>query len=168
MELFTILRTASLLHDSARELTTLLDRHLAPYEVTTQQAALLVNLAAGETAPTRLATVLGTDTAGLTRLLDRLETKQLVRRRRSDTDRRAVIVELTEAGRRLAPQLVPTFGKAADQMFTGIAEPDIQQVGDVLARAIANLHPTDSQPASAARFTGPATNGHADLPDQPS
>ncbi|WP_433521172.1 MarR family winged helix-turn-helix transcriptional regulator [Nocardia pseudovaccinii] len=166
MELLTVLRTASLLHDSARELTTLLDRHLAQYDVTTQQAALLVNLAAGETSPNRLATALGTDTAGMTRLLDRLEIKQLVHRRRSDTDRRAIVVEFTEAGRRLTPQLVPTFGYAADEMFTGIAESDIQHVGDVLTRAIANLRPINSGPASATRFTGPATDSDAALPDE--
>lgn len=162
MEPFTVLRTASLLHDAARELTTAVDRHLAPHNVTTQQAALLVNLAAGETGISRLASVLGTDTAGLTRLVDRLETKQLVRRHRSATDRRAIVLELTESGRRLAPELVPTFREAADQMFAGIAATDIRQVGDTLEQAIANLRPTDAQSPSSARFTGPVEPIRAD------
>jgi len=167
MELFTVLRTASLLHDAARELTTLVDRHLAPFDVTTQQAALLANIAAGETGLNRLATVLGTDTAGVTRLLDRLETKQLVRRHRSAADRRAVVLELTEAGQRLTPELVPTFGKAANQMFAGIAAHKVRQLGDTLEQAIANLRPTDSLPASVARFTGPITAADKELPDGP-
>lgn len=71
----------SLLHRAAKELTTALERSLAPYDVTAQQAALLLRLRT-ETGPSRLAAALGTDTAGMTRLLDRLEDKGLIRRGR--------------------------------------------------------------------------------------
>ncbi|WP_328392405.1 MarR family winged helix-turn-helix transcriptional regulator [Nocardia sp. NBC_00416] len=141
MEHATVLRTASLLHDSARRLSKLLDRQLAPHDVTAQQAALLVNLANGETRPKQLATALGTDTAGTTRLVDRLETKGLLRRHRATADRRAVVLELTDAGHRLTPALVPAFAKAAASFFDEIADTDIRKTGDLLERALAHTTP---------------------------
>ncbi|GGL41632.1 MarR family winged helix-turn-helix transcriptional regulator [Nocardia jinanensis] len=141
MENATALRTASLLHDCARKLTRSLDRQLAPLEVTAQQAALLINLANGATSPKRLAVALGTDTAGTTRLIDRLEAKNLLRRHRGTTDRRAVVLELTDTGRRLTPSLVPAFGATAADLFGTLADADIRQMGDLLARALTNAEP---------------------------
>lgn len=43
--------------------------------------------------PRRLAELIGTDTAGMTRLLDRLADKDLVRRTRHPDDRRSLLVE---------------------------------------------------------------------------
>ncbi|WP_227981285.1 MarR family winged helix-turn-helix transcriptional regulator [Nocardia spumae] len=126
-------------------MSTLLDQRLAPYGVTAQQAAVLVSVAAGRTAPRVLATALRTDTAGLTRLLDRLEAKELVTRRRSTTDRRSVVVELTDAGRTLTPDLLPRFTEAAHHMFAGVPERAVRLVGDVLARAVANLRGEDGR-----------------------
>ncbi|WP_327147460.1 MarR family winged helix-turn-helix transcriptional regulator [Nocardia sp. NBC_01329] len=141
MENASALRTASLLHDTARILTRLLDRQLASHEVTAQQAALLINVANGETSPKRLATMLSTDTAGTTRLIDRLETKGMLRRHRDTTDRRAVILELTDSGQRSIPALVPAFGRSAADLFDGLADADIRHLGDLLERALANAEP---------------------------
>ena len=150
MENAHTLRTASLLHESARTLTRLLDRELASQKVTAQQAALLMNLANGETSPKQLATKLGIDTAGTTRLIDRLETKGMLRRHRGSEDRRAVILELTDAGRRAIPALVPAFGRGAANLFTGLADADIRRLGDLLERALANAgQPRENQGADA-------------------
>ncbi|NUP29987.1 MAG: winged helix-turn-helix transcriptional regulator [Nocardia sp.] len=149
MENATALRTASLLHDCARTLTRLLDRQLAAHQVTAQQAALLINLANGETGPKRLAAALGTDTAGTTRLIDRLEAKGLLRRRRDTGDRRAVILELTDSGQRSTPALVPAFGRVAATLFDGLPDADIRRIGDLLERALANAEsPRDGQDRS--------------------
>src|SRR5947209_8034247 len=56
-------------------------------------------LAAGQ-----LAEATGLSSAATTALLDRLETRGLVRRVRSTTDRRKVLVEMTELARRAAGQ----------------------------------------------------------------
>jgi DNA-binding MarR family transcriptional regulator len=71
-----VLGGGALLHRTAKELNTALERSLAPMDVTAQQAALLLRLRS-EASPNRLAAALGTDTAGMTRLLDRLEDKGL-------------------------------------------------------------------------------------------
>jgi len=41
------LTATGLIHQVARELTTALERRLAPHDITTQQAALLINAARG-------------------------------------------------------------------------------------------------------------------------
>jgi DNA-binding MarR family transcriptional regulator len=145
MENATAMRTASLLHDAARELSRLLDRELAVHGVTAQQAALLINLAGGESSPKRLAAALGIDTGGATRLVDRLETKGLLRRRRRGVeDRRAVVLELTESGQGLTPVLAPAFAAVAASFFLGSAETEIRGAGDLLERALARGAAGDS------------------------
>ncbi|WP_459546017.1 MarR family winged helix-turn-helix transcriptional regulator [Nocardia sp. X0981] len=139
MEHGTVMRTASLLHDSARHLSKLVDRQLAAHGVTAQQAALLIELAGGTTSPKQLAATLGTDTAGTTRLIDRLEAKSLLRRHRATEDRRTVILELTESGRKLVPALVPAFAAAATVFFDGLTDADIRRTGDMLERALTNI-----------------------------
>jgi DNA-binding MarR family transcriptional regulator len=52
--------------------------------------------------PTELSTHLGHDMGALTRLVDELEREGLVRRERSQVDRRAVEIAITPEGRRLA------------------------------------------------------------------
>jgi hypothetical protein len=70
-----VLGGGSLIHRVSRELRTALEAQLAPFGVTAQQAGLLLRSARQEISPNQLAPLLGTDTAGMTRLLDRLEDK---------------------------------------------------------------------------------------------
>jgi DNA-binding MarR family transcriptional regulator len=55
-------------------------------------------LTEGPTSATRLAEATGLSAAATTSMIDRLERKGFVRRRRHETDRRQVIVEMTEDG----------------------------------------------------------------------
>lgn len=135
-----VLGGGSLLHRTAKELTTELERSLAPYDVTAQQAALLLRLRT-ETGPSRLAAALGTDTAGMTRLLDRLEDKDLVRRVRDSSDRRSVRVELTDTGAALAPRLAPAFGMVTSRLFDGFSSDDLRALALMLRRMLDNLAP---------------------------
>src|SRR5690242_12559632 len=93
----------SALSQVAKDLGTALDRAFADLDLTAQQAALLMHAGRSVSTPSALMTRLGTDTAGMTKLLDRLEAKGLLLRRRSAEDRRSVLIELTDAGKRLAP-----------------------------------------------------------------
>lgn len=68
----------------------------------------------------QLADLLGTDTAGMTRLADRLVEKDYLERRRGATDRRAITVELTPAGRRILPKIKPIFDDVADTVTADI------------------------------------------------
>jgi len=134
-----VLGGSSLLHQVARTITTELDRRFASLDVTTQQAALLLNVCSGEASPSQLMHAVGTDTAGMTKLLDRLEAKGLVRRRPNPGDRRSVLVEPTERGLALAPQLTPVFGEVARQAFDGFTDEEAAHLSFLLRRIAANL-----------------------------
>ncbi|KAA9377419.1 MarR family transcriptional regulator [Microbispora cellulosiformans] len=134
-----VLGGGSLLNQVGRELRTVVDGMLAPYDLTAQQAALLLSAARQETSPNRLAPELGTDTAGMTRLLDRLEAKGLVRRRRHPDDRRSVVVEVTGQGRALVPRLAPVFGRASARLLAGLSEEEVRLLTALLERMLRNL-----------------------------
>ena len=123
-----------------RDLRTVIDRDLAEQGITTQQAALmLVARLHGGHAVRRMADPLGTDTAGLTRLVDRLEAKGLVTRQSSPNDRRAVLLELTPAGDALVPDLIAAFKRAHERLLEGIDESEIEQLRATMRRLRENI-----------------------------
>lgn len=75
-------------------------------DVTLAQYRVLVELAArGPQRLAELASVLGVDPSAATRMSDRLARKQLVHRRRTSEDRRAVRISLARAGRELVQEV---------------------------------------------------------------
>lgn len=131
---------AFLVFQLSRHVATALDRQLAPFNVTSQQAGLLIrSCKAWDASPARLASALGTDAAGVTRLLDRLEAKELIARRTSPTDRRAIVVEPTEAGRALVPQLLPAFRGVAEQLLDGLTVEEVELLETLLRRLLQNV-----------------------------
>ncbi|MEV0632863.1 MarR family winged helix-turn-helix transcriptional regulator [Nonomuraea wenchangensis] len=134
-----VLGGGSLLAQVGRELTTETERRLAPLGLTAQQAALLLHAARGAGTPSRLKDLVGTDTAGMTRLLDRLQAKGLLRRARHPRDRRSVVVELTEQGQALVPRLPPVFGQVSRQVFDGFGPEELEVMTDLLRRMLRNL-----------------------------
>jgi DNA-binding MarR family transcriptional regulator len=138
-EIIQVLGGGSLLHQVVRDVTTKLDRRFASFGVTTQQAALLLSAVGGGSSPGQLMNVVGTDTAGMTKLLDRLEIKGLVRRCPNPDDRRSVLVELTDQGLMLVPQLRPVFGEVTSQLFEGFSGEEIAGFTSSLRRMRENL-----------------------------
>ena len=124
----------------ARDLRTAVDRELAEQGITMQQATLiLLTYRLGGHGVGRLAGPLGTDTAGLTRLVDRLVAKGLVVRESSAEDRRAVVIRLTAAGEELAPRLAGAFRHAQDQLLAGMDEAEVASLHALLVRLRGNL-----------------------------
>lgn len=126
----------------SRGLRTSLDQAFSAVDLTSQQAGVLIHVFGGESSPKALAGLLGTDTAGITRMLDRLETKRLLRRRPDQQDRRAVRVELTDAGRSLVPSLPPIFDKVANQVLAGLDDSQVQQALGTMLANLDNEAPT--------------------------
>src|SRR5215831_13769343 len=75
-------------------------RHLVEMELTLSQAQALRLLREAPLATSKLAASIGISAPAVSQLTDRLAKKQLIERRAIDTDRRSVIVALTEKGRR--------------------------------------------------------------------
>jgi DNA-binding MarR family transcriptional regulator len=82
------------------------DVALAGTRVTSSQVGALLLLSRGVACTSvGLAKLLGVDPGFVTRLVDRLERQDLVRRDRNSPDRRVVNLTLTEAGRNLAARI---------------------------------------------------------------
>ena len=122
----------------AREVRGALDRQLSTHGVTAQQATLARLLRAWERrqrpSPFQIAARLGTDGAGTTRLLDRLEKKGVVVRLAGTGDRRLVVVELTETGKAIAARATPSFQLVNKRLLAGFSEAEVKQLRSMLLR----------------------------------
>ena len=87
-------------------LTVEMDAALKDLDISSQQMGILMSLALGEAAtPFELSKALGIDTGLMTRMLDKLEAKELLQRSRSLDDRRVVNLTLTKKGEEVAAQV---------------------------------------------------------------
>lgn len=77
-------------------------------------------------------------TPGITRLLDRLEAKQLVRRRRCPEDRRQVLCWITDPGLKLLAELDQPLSEAGLQLVAPLKASEIRSLIDLLGRIRAN------------------------------
>ena len=74
-------------------------------------------------------------TPGITRLIDRLETKKLVLRKRCPTDRRQVFCLITKDGLALLERLDVPVREAEEQALAALSERQLQQLLSLLERA---------------------------------
>jgi MarR family transcriptional regulator for hemolysin len=101
---------------------------------------VLSNLMNGERATQQeLARSLDIEGPTLTRHLDGLERAGLVERRRDPNDRRAVQVELTDAGRELHTRLRKNVVEFDERLRSGLAEDDLDRVRTLLTRLEQNV-----------------------------
>jgi MarR family multiple antibiotic resistance transcriptional regulator len=115
----------------------LLDTLLVPYGVTASQFKVLIIIAqfAADT-PAELCRHLSLDSGSMTRMLDRLEQKELITRTRSDTDRRQVHLALTGEGQALSNRL-PQIGAEAMNGLLGALEPaELQCLEQILTKVL--------------------------------
>ncbi len=81
---------------------------------------------------------LDADAGALTRLLDRLEAKGLVRRERSTEDRRVVMVSLSETGQALTAKLPSVLSDVFNAHLDGFSHAEWQLLLSLLQRMIDN------------------------------
>ena len=123
-----IVRTADLLRRR-------FSRFVEPHGISGQQYNVLRILrgAAPETLPTlTIAERMIEQTPGITRLLDRLERKGLVRRERCVRDRRQVLCEITPKGLALLETLDAPISRADDEALAGISGADLKTLIRIL------------------------------------
>jgi len=115
------------------------DQHMQPLELTAMQwePILLLFLERADTVAA-LARESNMNCGAMTRMLDRLEEKQLVRRRRSDDDRRVVHLELTDKGRRVGDEIQPLINVALKRHLRGFSDKEISTLTDFLRRMLEN------------------------------
>jgi DNA-binding MarR family transcriptional regulator len=70
--------------------------------------------------------------SNLTGIVDRLEEKKLVARKRDDKDRRVVHVILTEKGAKLYKSTIPLFEKSVGEVFVRLTTAEQKQLSSIL------------------------------------
>jgi DNA-binding MarR family transcriptional regulator len=104
------------------------------YGLTSPQLAVLREVLAGQNiSPGTLATALHLSQPTVTGILSRLEARGLVRRQRSSTDRRHVLVAATDEGRQLAAQAPPLL---RDRFRRELSQLHAERQSEILATLV--------------------------------
>jgi MarR family transcriptional regulator, transcriptional regulator for hemolysin len=104
-----------------------------------------------------LAEKIGIREATLTHHLNALDARGLITRTRNATNRRIHVVELTEAGEAAFTRLQRAAVAFDARLRTGLSEPDLDHLGDLLDRLAGNAGAAD---ADAPPWAGLAEPGH--------
>jgi DNA-binding MarR family transcriptional regulator len=127
--LLSVLRTAALLEHQLNEV-------LRPYGITDLQYNVLRILrGAGPTGlcGREISERLVSKVPDVSRLLDRMEGMQLLRRERDDTDRRHVTARITPKGLRVLDEATPDLEAFERERFSNLDAERLQQIIDGLA-----------------------------------
>jgi DNA-binding MarR family transcriptional regulator len=121
------------------EIIDALDRELSVFDISAPQLFVLSSVAHGEAeSAAGLCKTISYDPGAMTRMIDRLQQKGLVRRVPHPEDRRAMNLELTVAGKALFPQLVAVKDRVQAQFLRGFSEEDAKLIESLLYRMLAN------------------------------
>ncbi|MBS0383529.1 MAG: MarR family transcriptional regulator [Proteobacteria bacterium] len=93
----------------------------------------------GPTTPGELARALNYNPGAMTRLLDKLEQLGYLQRVPDPTDRRALQLELTPAGRDVHARMIAGGNAAAERAFSDINQDERRQLHDLLVRLLEHL-----------------------------
>ena len=116
-----------------------MDHELAPFDITAAQYMILVKLAGDEVdSAAELCKGVSYDPGAMTRMLDRLERKGLVRRARSPKDRRKSILELTAEGKAVYPKLVAVHVRVLNHFMRNFTKAQAGDLESLLRRMLAN------------------------------
>jgi DNA-binding MarR family transcriptional regulator len=116
-----------------------LDEQMAEHDLTGVQMLPLLAIGRGLCATAAaLARLTDTDPGAMTRLLDRLESKGLLRRSRSVDDRRVIELELTPAGRRFAGKIPYAIAGTLNEALSDFSAAEVDALRGMLRRIIAN------------------------------
>ena len=116
-----------------------LDAELAPFGLNAMQFAVLKHLADGNARTAAdLCRHMYYDTGSMTRILDRLEEKALVRRERCQEDRRVVFLRVAAAGRAQLPRLRAAGNRVLEDHLEGLEAAEIENLKSYLGRMIEN------------------------------
>jgi DNA-binding MarR family transcriptional regulator len=116
------------------------DPDLAALEISAAQYMIISVLAKrGVDSATELCKDLSYDGGAMTRMIDRLEAKGLISRRRCPEDRRLVKLELTEAGLAALPKLRECSVEVLNHFMRGFSQAEARQLEGYLGRMLQNV-----------------------------
>ncbi|MFL6604169.1 MAG: MarR family winged helix-turn-helix transcriptional regulator [Steroidobacteraceae bacterium] len=134
-----------LMHRVRTEMLAAVDRELAadeelgPMEVTSAQFIIIATLSMGVAkSASDLCKGISYDAGAMTRMIDRLEEKGLLRRSRDPDDRRLVNLELTEKGSASLPRMRDVSMRVLNRFLQGFTKAEARQLEAYLIRMLEN------------------------------
>jgi DNA-binding MarR family transcriptional regulator len=138
-----------LIKRSQRLMQEQIEARFAEQGCTLQQWVVLMHLRDGLAVTIAdLSRELDHDSGAMTRLIDQLESRDLIERRRNSEDRRVIELSLTEAGNKLLDGLIPTACGMLNTTLDGFTRDELNTLQALLQRLIGQLHDM-RQPSSA-------------------
>ena len=134
---------------------------VAPYDLSTLEFSLLrVCMERVECTATQMGEVLPSDAPRISRMVSRLVDMGLLSRRRLRSDRRIIMLRLTEEGMELTSQLVRRVREYEAQLTESISEEELRDFASIASKIVAN-HASLKQPrtghrAGRGRYPSPA------------
>jgi DNA-binding MarR family transcriptional regulator len=155
VEVVRVVRLTDLL---SRVMFARLDAFFADYGLTDTSWLFLTSVytaPGGVRSPSEVGRVLAQSKPHMTRLADGLLAKGLIRRARSEEDRRRVMLAVTAKGRRMVERLLPQVWAQHQQIAKGLSGSDLAQLATLLAKWLSHLD------SAATRTTAATQSGTA-------
>jgi len=117
------------------------DQELAKLEISSAQFIVIASLALADSTKSTsdLCKGISYDAGAMTRMIDRLESKGLIRRNRCPHDRRVVYLELTEEGHRAFPRMRAISMEVVNRFLKGFSQAEARQLESYLTRMLENV-----------------------------
>ena len=129
-----------LIYFTARELQTFGENFFKPHGITPEQFHLLENLDPGRGLSQReIGALIRKTPANVTRILDRLEKRNLLIRKASPADRRVVLVFPSPSGESLVNEMFRLFEQPSLRLVEGVDQEASHTARKVLARISENI-----------------------------
>jgi len=115
------------------------DEAVASLEVTAAQFIIIANVLKGHAnSACELCKYMDYDRGAMSRMIDRLETKGLLRRVPLAHTRRTMALEVTEAGKAAFPKMQACLNRVVNRLLKGVTKTQVRDVQKTLKRMLAN------------------------------
>lgn len=117
-----------------------------PYDITPEQAGIIRRLGEQEGITQKdLSIRMAKDQTNVTRILGQLERKDLISRKQSKEDGRASLTYLTDKGKRLNKNIMPTEQEIMNIAFSGISEERRALLKELVSKIVENINNYNKQ-----------------------
>lgn len=117
-----------------------------PYDLSTPQYAILFYASEEGVPLSQICHEMLADNSNLTRLVDRLEARGLVRRAPDPRDRRVTLVQLTPAGKALIDELRPRHRAYIEERLSHLSEAQLAAFHEAMQTLYSALEPVEEVP----------------------
>ena len=113
---------------------------LKKYDITHEQWVVLRTIANNDYSTQKIiADLTNKGKSTLTRILDQLEQKNLIKRQMNNEDRRSIVLVETDKGKTIVHEILPIEEEVRTMITNGISEEDIVQVNNVFKKILGNI-----------------------------